>query len=70
MEIIILVVGGLILGAFALRLIAGALKLLYEVSPFIVIWAVILFLMYALETNYDPQNTKDTNATIARTAED
>ena len=65
-----LVVGGLILMAAALRLIVWAIKLVYELSPFIIICAVILFLMYSFETNFYLENTKDTNATVARTAED
>lgn len=70
MEIIIFAIGAMILTAVAIRLISWFFKLVYEISPFILIWAIILLLMYAVETNHEPYNMKDNNATIARTTED
>ena len=63
METLIIVLGGLIIGAAALRLLVWSFKTVYKASPFIIIWIVILTLMYSFEINYKPEK-KDTNIFI------
>lgn len=39
---IILIILGLILGLFTLRVIWGAIRFMYGIAPFIVIWSIII----------------------------
>jgi FtsH-binding integral membrane protein len=67
-ETLILVFTGLILGAFALRVIVWALKSIYKSAPFIVIWVILLSLMYWIEHKYIPES-QGKNATVTKTTE-
>jgi nitrate/nitrite transporter NarK len=71
-ETIVLVLGVLILGAFALRVIIESLDVIYKIAPWIIICVVAAALMYMF-ANDDYQkilDMKEQNATITRTAED
>ena len=69
METILLIICGLILTAFTIRVIVWSAKFIYKIAPFIVIWTALLFLLYLHETNFF--ELKDQNdATVTRTVED
>ena len=72
MGTIVLVFGGLILGAFALRVIIESLDVIYKIAPWVVICVVAMALMYmfAKEDYQQIINMKDQNATVTKTAED
>ena len=69
MEIAFLVLCALILGAFALRIIIGSLKLIYEYAPYIIITVVLILVSYHLESSKEKE-VEDTSATIVRPVKD
>lgn len=70
METAFLILCIVILLAFSVRILVWAAKLIYKYAPFIVISAVVIALMYWVETGRPITDLKDFNGTVTKKLED
>ena len=69
MEFIFLFLATIIVAALAIRILAWFIKFIYNVSPAILLWVIVIAAIFYYENKPDI-NTKDMNAGITKSIKD
>jgi len=68
-EIVLMVLGGLILGAFIIRVIVELLDIIYKIAPWVIVCVAAIILLYMSIEHKSTPELESQNATVIETTE-